>query len=142
MMAIERRHLGFTLPEYAFAVTAERVGKFAEAIGDSRALTDTAFVPPTFLKVIEGEGASSRRIVEALEIDLRRILHAEQQFDYLAPIHVGDVLTVERRVADIYEKKGGEMEFVIIETTFTGQHGTPVARSRQIILVRHPKREH
>lgn len=140
-MSIDRRYLGFALPKFSVPVAAERVKQFAEAIGESDPGLASEFAPPTFLKVIEGEGGSSRRIVEELGIDLRRILHAEQHFDYLAPVRVGETLSVERRVADIYEKKGGEMEFVVIETSFVDPSEKLVARSQQIVLVRNPAGE-
>lgn len=137
-MGIDRRHVGFTLPKFTLSIAPERLAAFAEAIGETDFASAT-MVPPTFLKVIEGEGGSSRRILDELAVDLRRVLHAEQQFEYYAPLRVGDSVTVERKVAEIYEKKGGEMEFIVIETSFFGTAAECRALSRQIVLVRHPK---
>lgn len=139
-MSIDRRHVGFALPTFALTITPERLGCFAEAIGESNGTLRQVIAPPTFLKVIEGEGGSSRRIMEELEVDLRRVLHAEQQFEYFLPIRAGDSITVSRKVAEIYQKKGGEMEFIVIETGFFDAAGQRVALSRQIVLVRHPKK--
>lgn len=136
-MGIDRRYVGFTLPSFTLTIEPERLSRFAEAIGEAN---PGAMVPPTFLKVIEGEGGSSRRILDELGIDLRRVLHAEQQFEYFSPIGVGDSVSVERKVANIYEKRGGEMEFIVIETGFFATKGERVATSRQIVLVRHPKK--
>lgn len=140
-MSIDRSHVGFALPKFTITIDAERIRKFAEAIGETSPKLISEYVPPTFLKVIEGEGNSSRRIIEVLGVDLRRILHAEQHFEYTTPIRVGETLTIERRVADIYEKKGGEMEFIVIETSFVDTAAKLVALSRQIVLVRNKKRE-
>lgn len=91
------------------------------------------------MKAIEGENNSSRRILDTLKVDLRRVLHAEQQFDYLAPIRAGDVLRVQRTVSEIYERKNGQMEFIVIESSVTRvADDTLAGRSRQIVLVRHP----
>ncbi|PKO88884.1 MAG: MaoC family dehydratase [Betaproteobacteria bacterium HGW-Betaproteobacteria-12] len=136
-MGIDRRHVGFALPTFNLTIEPDRLARFAEAIGDAGG---SAIAPPTFLKVIEGEGGSSRRILDELGVDLRRVLHAEQQFEYFSPIRVGDSISVERKVAEIYEKKGGEMEFIVIETGFFAPSGERVATSRQIVLVRHPKK--
>lgn len=142
-MGIDRRHVGFALPTFTVSIAPDRLARFAEAIGEAGIAPAGAVAPPTFLKVLEGEGGSSRRILDELGIDLRRVLHAEQQFEYYAPLRVGDSVTVERRVADIYDKKGGEMEFIVIETGFFDTAGERRALSRQIVLVRHPKpREH
>jgi hypothetical protein len=88
------------------------------------------------LKVIEGENDSSRAIVAALGIDLRRVMHVEQEFEYGAPIRGGDHVTVERRVVDIYDRKHGALEFVVVESAMHNADGVSVGRSKQWILVR------
>src|SRR5262249_61277900 len=68
-----------------------------------------------------------------LTYDVRRLLHGEQEFEYLAPVYAGDTLTATGRVADVYEKagsRGGVMTFGVIETTFTNQRGEAVLISR------------
>lgn len=135
-MSIDQRHVGFSLPEFQVTLDPSRLAAFAEAVS-----SDSTVIPATFLKVIEGENNSSRVILDALEVDLRRVLHVEQQFDYLVPMRAGDCLTVRRTVADIQNKRGGTMEFVVIATEFTNQHDQIAARSRQVVLVRHPEQE-
>jgi acyl dehydratase len=49
----------------------------------------------------------------------------------------GDTLTFEQRIADIYAKKGGLLEFIVRETRVTNQHGTHVADLHGITVVRH-----
>jgi len=66
-------------------------------------------------------------------MDLKRVLHGEQEFEFFAPILVGDVLTAVTRIADLYEKagkRGGTMTFCVMETDFTNQRGALVARAR------------
>ena len=132
-MPIDRKHIGFSLPPFTVLVDREQLRRFAEAIGN-RVHSDLA--PPTYMKVIEGENGSSRAIVAALGVDLRRVLHVEQEFDYGAPIRGGDHVTVERRVVDIYGRKDGAHEFVIVESTLRNARGVSVGRSTQRILVR------
>src|SRR5262249_35002223 len=36
-----------------------------------------------------------------LTYDVRRLLHGEQEFEYLAPVYAGDTLTAAGRVADV-----------------------------------------
>lgn len=132
-MSIDRRHIGYCHPAFIVTVERERMVAFARAIGEI-ATDDVA--PLTFMKVLEGEGDSSRAIVGALGVELKRVLHAEQQFDYLSPIHAGDRLRVERRVTDIYDKKAGAMQFVVIESQLSRLSGECVGRSRQVLLIR------
>lgn len=134
-MPVDRNRIGYALPAFEVVARAERIAAFARAIGSA----DTAVAPPTFMKAVEGENDSSRRILDALGVDLKRVLHAEQQFEYLAPIRGGDTLRVQRTVAEIYERKNGSMEFIVIESSVTRvQDGELAGRSRQIVLVRHP----
>lgn len=133
-MTIDRGFLGYALPPFTFTASQERVTRFARAIGIAD--ESPAVAPPTFMKAVEGEGNSSRRILEAMGVELSRVLHVEQHFDYLAPIRSGDVLRVDRAVTDLYDKRGGAMEFIVIESSVSRDDGTPVGRSRQVILVR------
>jgi predicted thioesterase len=63
------------------------------------------------------------------------VLHAEQRFDHLAPVHVGDVVEVTRRVERIDDKKNGALTFIVVDTDYrVGDRAA--ARSTQTILVR------
>lgn len=135
-MAIDRAHLGHALAPFTVEVTAERIAAFRAAIGADDGPQDVA--PPTFMKAVEGEQNSSRRILDALGVDLKRVLHAEQQFDYLGPIRAGDTLSVQRTVTDLYDKKNGAMDFIVIESTLSHAERGLLGRSRQVVLVRNP----
>jgi acyl dehydratase len=75
-------------------------------------------------------------IRELLGLDYRRLLHGEQQFSYHAPAHAGDVLSFEQRIDDIYDKKGGALEFVVRSTRVSNQHGALVAELRTTTVIR------
>jgi hypothetical protein len=134
-MPVDCGYIGFQLPAFTVLVTPEWVRRFAEAIG-TPGQQDHSVAPPTYMKVIEGEGNSSRALISALQIDLRRVLHVEQEFEYGAPIRVGECVTVERTVTDIYSRKGGALEFVVIDSCLHDGNGVSLGRSRQTILVR------
>jgi acyl dehydratase len=92
-------------------------------------------LPPTFLMTLahwdDGEGRPH------VKMDLRRVLHGEQEFEYLKPIYAGDVLTAVTRVSDVYEKagsRGGTMTFVIMETEYKNQRGDLVGRTRSTTI--------
>ncbi len=135
-MTIDRKHIGYRLAPFTVTVNAEHLRRFAAAIGELEAGVESDLAPPTYLKVIEGEGNSSREIIAALGIDLRRVLHVEQEFEYGEPLRGGDQVTVERVVTDIYDRKGGALEFVVVDSTMHNSTGAFVGRSRQSILVR------
>jgi hypothetical protein len=135
-MPIDRKHIGYRLAPFTVTVSAERLRQFAAAIGEPQVRSGCDGAPPTYLKVIEGEGNSSREIITALGIDLRRVMHVEQEFEYGVPLQGGDQVTVERVVTDIYHRKGGALEFVVVDSMMHNSSGAFVGRSRQLILVR------
>jgi acyl dehydratase len=142
----DRSRVGFTTPPTLVDVDAWRVKLFCQATGE----TDPVYwdpvaaqaaghpacpVPPTFLKAIEGEHFSSAQLMKLLDVPLRGVLHAEQSFECLAPVHAGDRIEVSRTVSDIYDKKEGAFTFIVVDTHYRAAAG-PVATSRQTILVR------
>jgi acyl dehydratase len=93
-------------------------------------------VPPTFLMCLNSEVSDLAETLATLKMDLRRILHAEQAFDYHRMAYAGDTLKFETRVADVYEKKGGALQFVVNETRVTNQKGEHIADLRGTIVQR------
>jgi acyl dehydratase len=93
--------------------------------------------PPTYLFCLEMmDAAEPFEFLTALGIDIARVLHGEQRFDYRAPVVVGDTLTFMPRVTSVTDKKGGAMTLVVIETEVTNQHGVHVADAARTIVVR------
>ncbi len=144
---IDRRYIGHTLKPFSVPVEAGRLRFFAKATGQTDPVyTDTAAardaghrdlpVPPTFLFCLEMEGPNPAAIRELLGLDYRRLLHGEQQFNYHAMAHAGDVLSFEQRIDDIYDKKDGALEFVVRRTRVSNQHGALVAELRAVTVMR------
>ncbi len=144
---IDRQYIGHTMPAFEVAVEAGRLRFFAKATGqtDPVYLDDTAAraaghpglpVPPTFLFCLEMESPDPAAIRNLLGMDYRRLLHGEQGFTYHRPAHAGDVLRFEQRIADIYDKKNGALEFVERITRITNQRGEHVADLRAVTVLR------
>jgi acyl dehydratase len=74
-------------------------------------------------------------VVTDLGVDLRTVLHGGQEFVYEDMAYAGDELTTSSRITDIFDKKGGALEFIVRETAVTNQHGTVVARMRSTTVV-------
>jgi hypothetical protein len=137
-MTIDRQFIGYSLPKFTVTVDQERLRQFAAAIGAPPPDSAAQRAPPTYLKVVEGEDNSSRKILSHLGVDLKRVLHAEQEFEYHASYRAGDQLAVERTVSNIYERKAGQLEFVVVDTVIRHTSGQLVGRTQQTILVRNP----
>jgi len=144
---IDRRYIGHALPAFTVPVEAGRLRFFAKATGqtdpvyvDEAAARDAGHaalpVPPTFFFCLEMDAPDPAVLRNLLGIDYRRVLHGEQQFRYHAMAHAGDRLRFEPRIADIYDKKGGALEFVVRETRVSNQHGELVAELNCVTVVK------
>jgi len=142
---MQKSEIGNTGTPVTMHVERGKIREFARAIKDDNPIyfdevhaTQTAggIMPaPTFSMTLGFWDQGRQRPL--LTYDVRRLLHGEQEFEYLAPIYAGDVLTATARVADVYEKqgsRGGTMTFGILETTFTNQRGESVLISRSTLV--------
>ena len=147
-MALNRSFIGHRAEPFSVPVEASRLRLFAKAIGETDPVySDEAAakaaghpalpVPPTFLFCLEMDAPDPGAIRVLLDLPLPKVLHGEQRFTYHAMAHAGDTLTFDQRIADIYSKKGGLLEFVVRETRVTNQNGTHVADLHGITVVRH-----
>lgn len=148
-MSVDRSFIGREFSSTSLLVTRSRLRKFANATGQDQAVyldVDAAKqaghrdlpVPPTFFFGIELEAPDPFGFVTDLGVDLRTVLHGEQKFDYRQMAYAGDELTATSRIADIYDKKGGLLEFVVRETTVTNQDGAVVVVMRSSLVVQNP----
>ena len=92
--------------------------------------------PPTFLFGLEAEGGRLELLVDLLQVPLGKVLHGEQAFTYHRPACAGDTITMRSRISDIYDKKGGALEFVVRQTRVSNQRDELVAELRCVTVVR------
>ena len=144
---LDRQYIGHTMPKFSVTVEKGRLRFFAKAIGETDPVyTDEAVaqaaghpglpVPPTFLFCLEMESPDPAAIRNLLGLDYRRLLHGEQGFTYHRMAYAGDVLSFEQRIEDIYDKKGGALDFVLRKTRVTNQRGEHVADLRTVTVQR------
>jgi hypothetical protein len=131
-------------------VDAAALRCFAQAIGE----TDPIFfevsaaraagyrdlpIPPTYafcLKHLGGSAPDGALRALGVEGGSGKLLHAEQAFEYLEPICAGDQLCFTERVADVYDKKGGALTFVVLETHVSDAAGRVLALIRHTEVIR------
>jgi len=141
---MNKSEIGNTGKPVSMHVERGKIREFARAIKDDNPLyfdeeyaqrtAGGIVAPPTFSMTLGFWDDGRNRPL--LTYDVRRLLHGEQEFEYLAPVHAGDVLTATGRVADVFEKagsRGGSMTFGVLETTFTNQRGEKVLLSRSTL---------
>jgi acyl dehydratase len=69
-------------------------------------------------------------------VPVGKILHGSQTFTYHEPVYPGDRITFETKVSDIYDKKGGALEFIVEDTAAKNQEGALVCELQRVIVVR------
>jgi N-terminal half of MaoC dehydratase len=128
---IDRRLAGTEFSEFNIGVERGPIRLFAKAIGetDPRYLDVGAaraqghpdlLAPPTFLVGLAAmENTDAMTAIFNAGGDLRRLLHGEQAMDYFRDAHAGDQLRCGSRIGRVYEKRGGELEFVELQTDVT-----------------------
>jgi acyl dehydratase len=148
-MTVDPALIGTTFPPITMTIDAGRLRFFAKAIGETNPVytdLDAAKaaghpnlpVPPTFLFGIEMDSPDPFALLNALGTDLRFVLHGEQAFTYHQQAYAGDTITATPRIADVYTKKGGALEFVVKDTQLTREDGAAVATMTSILVIRNP----
>ena len=139
--------IGTECPEFQVPVEWGKIREFAAAIGDEnpiyrdleyarRTPFGKVLAPPTFtvIKSFWRKGLSNQ---EMAGLDNRFVLHGEEEFEYLAPVLAGYVLTCKARISYAYEmagKREGKMIFVVFEFAFFNQRGEKALVSRSTLI--------
>lgn len=141
MAEIDRSLIGQWGFEGVMRVELGKIREFARAVKDDSVQyrDDTGcLAPPTFLmSVAHWMGGLGETRSAVKKLDYQRLLHGEQEFEYLRPVRPGDVLTFRSRTREVFEKqgkRGGTMLFVIGETEFKNQRGEVVAYARNTVI--------
>ena len=144
---IDRKHIGRVSQPNTADVEKGRLKFFARSIGETNPIyTDEVAAkaagyrsipaPPTFAFSLDMEREEPFSDLDEMGIELGKILHAEQSFSYHEPICAGDAITLQSEVTDIYDKKGGALEFLVQNYTAKNQDDVLVAEMRRTIVVR------
>lgn len=147
----KRESKGRSTTPVSVSIERGRLRFFAQVLGDTdpihidpshaRAKGHPDLVaPPSFFMVVEAlanEEARRRDEPSALDLvgaDFRYLLHGTEQYRYDGLIFAGDEVSLTSRVLDFYDKKGGAMEFVEIESCVThAQRGVLVRCTRTLL---------
>ncbi len=131
-----------------FEVERGRLRSFARSTGETNPVYTNVeaaraaghrdlLVPPTFFFSMTLESDAPFGYLEALGVDLRFVLHGEQTFDYHNLAFAGDTLVLRDRIVDVFDKRGGAMEFVVKQTD-VHRADKLIATATSVVVVRHP----
>lgn len=157
-MAVDRRHLGRRYGPYHFTAGLESIRDFVAATGmgvpgrvvrappaaahpwtwDEQAAAASPYgglvAPPSYAACFAIEPFAAACADPALGIDLVRLVHGQQELEWLGPVRPGDVLTTTGEITSLRER--GPIDFVEVTTTSVNQRGETVVRGVWTALIR------
>ena len=95
-MPLSEAHAGRSYPPTpVYEITAAKIAEFAAALGDDNPAYegDSPLAPPTLVAMIAFAAWDQMFADPDLELELRRIIHTDQRFTYVRPLHAGDRVT-------------------------------------------------
>lgn len=142
-MAVDLSYKGKEIGSYTFEADRSKIRELAAAVGDPNPIFRDAEAakkegygdtpaPLTFATVMTFGGYPEiwSRMTE-MGIDIKRLLHAKEEYEYFGPIYPGDRLTGTITVDSL---RGGAMEMATFKTTYTcGDKTVLIARMTIIV---------
>lgn len=132
---LDRSRLNSVISRFEVPVEAGRVALFREAIGETTHPEGPAPgtpVPLTFIGL--GLDPEPFDFVRIFDRELGNLLHTNQSIRYHKPAFVGDVLQGSKKVVEIFDKKNGQLEFLVLELEYLNQAQELVGVSRQTLV--------
>ena len=143
---LDKSIIGLKSRPFVNDIEKGHIRRFAEAIGDENPVYSDGeyaeksrhggiIAPPTFPIALR-VGSNVR---DGLDIDNKKILHGEMEFEYLRPLKAGDEITCRSEIVEFYTKEGksGKMDFILTETTGVDRNGAKVYVSRSTTVIRY-----
>jgi acyl dehydratase len=130
-MAITEAHAGRRYPPCdPYQVSAAKIAEFAMALGDDnpRYHGDSPMAPPTFAAVISARGWDQLFSDPELELSLERIVHGDQRFTFMRPLHAGDVVIATAMIAKVRVRSGSQLISATVD--ITSRDGEPICTAQ------------
>ena len=155
----DRTKVGMEFPPYTMVVEKSKITEFAMAVAlkeekedinpvyyDEASAKNAGYhgitVPPTFMtSFILWTGNGMQEIIKALSVDIQRLLHSEEEFEYYGSIYAGDTITRKTKVVEMYDRGkrdrvGRFAEVTVLETEVVNQRKELLAKIRTTVVER------
>jgi acyl dehydratase len=145
-MSLDQSFVGRVYPPTEpYEVGREKIREFAAAVGDTNPVyRDPAaarklgypdvIAPPTFAIIVTSRAAHQVIMDPELGVDYSRVVHGEQRFENVRPIHAGDLLTVVVTVESIRSAAGNDI--ITTKGDVSTVDGEPVLTAMNTLVVR------
>lgn len=130
-MTVDPKFTGREYKPVTYVVGQEKIKEYAQAVGDLNPLyIDPDFAkkskygciiaPPMFVVVFARNAMFSLFEDTELQINLSRLLHGEQEFNFHKIVKANDTITTHSKIKNIYQKSNND--FVELETKSFNQN--------------------
>ncbi|HUO03810.1 MAG TPA: MaoC/PaaZ C-terminal domain-containing protein [Candidatus Binataceae bacterium] len=139
-MPLNKEAVGKEYPPATTKVTLEAVQKYARAHNENNpAFFDAArpggIIAPPMFGVVAIWGSLMGLVSDpGLNADLLRLVHGEQDMEFIAPIHPGDTISAAAKIKAIETKATGET--LTLEVNAKNQNGAPVLHTLFVAFIR------
>lgn len=142
---IDHKFIGKKYKPTVYEIGREKMKEYAAAIDDmnpvyhdrskgKKSRYGDNIAPPNFAAVYNLMGCAQMFFDPELSLNMAMLVHGEQEFEFLAPVKPGDVITTVGRIADIQEK--GNNDLVTFEARSRNQDGETVTIGRATFVIR------
>lgn len=156
---VDKKHLGRRYGPFRFQVSVEQIRDFVAATAggvpghafpsppdryhhpwtwDEEAAKASPHggivAPPAFATTFAIEPFALACSDPELAVNVLRLVHGEQEFEFHEPVRPGDVLETEGEITRLQER--GNLDFVEVTTTTRNQHGRLVVKGVWTAIVR------
>jgi acyl dehydratase len=145
-VAINTEYIGRIYePSEPYEVSRVKIAEFADAVGEpsplcrDRAAAQAAgypdvIAPPTFAIVVSSAGSSKITSDPGLGVNYAMIVHGEQSFTHVRPLHAGDVVVSQSTIEGI--KQVRSMTTLTTVTQIRTVDGEHVCTARATLIER------
>jgi len=139
-MPLNKECIGREFPPVTTTATADAMQKYARAYNDDNpAFFDPSrhggiVAPPMFGVTLIWEAVMGAVMDPEVKADLLRLVHGEQDMEFIRPIRPGDTISSRAKILSIETKATGETMTVALDSTDAS--GAPVMRTLFSVFIR------
>jgi acyl dehydratase len=135
--------IGHSFPPFTVTIERAKIRELALAIGDDNPVyqnwqaaeeakyVDVALLPTLATQFLFWGNTHFVEQLTELGLDVNRLMHREEEYEYVAPLHPGEMLTGVMTVLDGTSRRGPRntsIDLVTLQIRYTNQEG-------QIVLI-------
>ena len=143
---LDRSKIGHVFPAFDIKLEKGLLSLFARAIGETNPIyTDEEAargvghsslpMPLTYAFCLGKFISDPSDTLHLFNLDFAGVVHGEQEFHYYGFACAGDTVIGQKRVTDVYERKQGALEFIVVTTEFKDAAGSLLCEAIQTIVV-------